>query len=100
MQYFMAIAWIVFITHELRLVHIEHCVTRPIAELWRRLGDIDPGMSTKQVRALLGDPARVLTDSDRLTWQYRIDREFKNVIFADGKVIECDRPPEQMAGEL
>lgn len=100
MQYLMAIAWVVFIAHELRRAHAEQCVAKRLQQLWDCLARIEVGMSTKQVQAVLGDPARVLAASDSLTWQYRIAREFKNVIFADGKVVECDPPPPQMAGEL
>jgi hypothetical protein len=49
---------------------------------------------------LLGNPVRVDANRESLTWQYRIAREFRNVIFSDGKVTECDRPSQPVAGEL
>ena len=100
MHYIVAIVWIIFLLYELRCAHTEHVVANRPHRMWERLTHVEVGMSAREVRALLGSPARVAADCKSLTWQYRIAREFRNVIFNNGKVAECDRPSQQVAGEL
>jgi outer membrane protein assembly factor BamE (lipoprotein component of BamABCDE complex) len=100
MHYIVAIAWIVFILYEFRCAHAKHVVAKQLQEMSERLAHVEVGMSPREVQVLLGNPVRVDANRKSLTWQYRIAREFRNVIFSDGKVTECDRPSQPVAGEL